>query len=188
MDWEQMEKEAGQENQKQFKDFAPNGEHKVKLESVEVIDHENWKSPAVRFTWAEDDQYKYPKSVNHWLSITNPSWRAVHQRNILMSLGIEQKKAQELVEAAEKEKDRIKLIRGYEEMYKRVAERHPETTIIVQDQWRDGKPVVKTSEKGTEYTPNESDFKSGSCRMMQGHEESVEPASASDDSLASILF
>lgn len=177
MNWEQMEKEAGMENQKTFKEYAPNGEHKVKLESAEVIDRENWKSPAIRFTWAEDDQYKYPKSVNHWLSITNPSWRAVHQRNILMALGIEQKKAQELVEAAEKDKDRIKLVRGYEALYKRVAERKPETTIVVQDQWRDGKPVV--SDKGTAYS--ESDFKSGSCRMMEGHEDKPSTAESSNN-------
>lgn len=184
MNWEQMEKDAGMDNQKAFKDYAPNGEHKVKLESVEIVDRENWKSPAIRFTWAEDEQYKYPKSVNHWLSITNPAWRAIHQRNILMALGIEQKKAQELVEAAEKEQDRIKLIRGYEALYQRVAERKPETMIVVQDQWRDGKPAI--SANGAIYS--ESDFKSGSCRMMEGHEQATSSTSINESSQDDIPF
>lgn len=184
MNWEQMEKEAGQEKQGQFKEYAPNGEYKVRLESAEVIDRDNWKSPAIRFTWAEDDKYKYPKSVNHWLSIPNPVWRAVHQRNILMALGIEKKKAQELVEAAEKDQDRLKLILGYESLYKRVAERKLETTIVVQDQWRDGKPV--TSNKGTVYS--ESDFKSGSCRMMEGHDTRPAPLGGEEISLDEIPF
>lgn len=171
MDWNKMEKDAGLDNVKQFKAFAPNGKHKVKLESVEVIDLENWKSPALRFNWKEDDQYKYPKSVYHWLSLGNPSWRAVHNRNILMALGIEKEKAEQLVEGAEKDSDRAKLVKAYDALYKRIAERGVETTIAVQDQWQDGKPLVVTTAKGTTYTPNESDFDSSLCRMMRGHEE-----------------
>lgn len=167
MNWEEAEKNAGGNKRQQYKEYAPNGEHTVKLDSVEVVDKATWKSPAVRFTWAEDDKYKYSKSINHWLSTTNPSWRAVHQRNILMALGIEKEKAQQLVGAIEEQKDldRAKLVKGYEAMWKRVAERHPETKIVIQDQWRDGKPV--TSSNGTVY--HESDFSSTLCRMMEEH-------------------
>lgn len=177
IDWDEIDKQAKtQASAPQYKTYAPNGEYTVTLAGIEVVDREGWKSPAIRFIWAEDDQYKYPKSVNHWLSITNPAWRAVHQRNILMALGLEKAKAQELVETAEKDKDRIKLIRGYEAIYKRVAERGVETTILVQDQWHDGKPVV--SDKGTVY--GESDFKSGSCRVMEGHEQSADPMAGAE--------
>lgn len=167
MNWDKLEKEAGQEQQKQFKSYAPNGEYKVKLEKVEVIDRPGWKAPAVQFIWAEDNDYKYPKSVNHWLSLENAAWRAVHQRNILMTFGFDKKKAEALIETTEKNTDREKLKQAYEALYKKVAERHPEVAIIIQDQYRDNKPVVVIGSKGTPYTPNESDFASSNCRVMK---------------------
>lgn len=186
MDWNKMEKDAGLDSVKQFKEYASNGKHNVKLESVEVIDRENWKSPALRFSWKEDDQYKYPQSVYHWLSLKNPSWRAVHNRNILMALGLEKQKAEQLVEAAEKDSDRTKLVKAYEALYKRVAERNPIVEIEVRDQYRDGKPVQ--SAKGTTYS--ESDFTDFDCRVGTS-QRSTKPeplADAEDINLDSIPF
>lgn len=162
MDWDKIDAEAPQSNQN-FKSYAPNGEHQVKLEKVEVVDNPNWKSPAIVFHWADDEQYRYSHSVRHWLSLGNQTWRARHNRDILMALGFEKAKAQELITAAEKDTDRVRLTKAYEALYKRVAERKPTTTIIVQDQYRDGKPVL--SDKG--YTYSESDFAAFGARTMQ---------------------
>lgn len=165
-DWDALDKEQPAQNP-QYKTYAPNGEYKVKLEKVEVVDRDGWKSPALTFTWAEDDTHRYCRSVYHWLSVENEKYRRGHNRSILMALGIEKAKAEQLVDAAEKDQSRDGLKKGYEALYKRVAERHPDTTIVIQDQYRDGKPVVRTSEKGTQYTPNESDFTAFGARTME---------------------
>lgn len=155
-----------------YKNYAPYGVHKVKLESVEVRDKDTWKSPCLTFNWAESDEYKYPRSVSHWLSLKNPAWRAKHNIQILMTLGVDQKKATELVKTAEGDESRETMKKGYEKLYSQIASRHPEVEILVQGQWRDGKPVC--SDSGTQY--GESDFNSGLVRMMEVHADKVEPA------------
>lgn len=165
MNWDEIDKEMGNTGT-QYKTYAPNGEHKVKLEKVEVVDREGWKSPALRFIWSEDDKYKYPKSVNHWLSLENRNYRASHNRAILMECGIEKTKAQQLIEGAEKDISREGLKKGYQALYDRLAQRHPEVTIAIQDQVRNGQPVK--SDKGTTYS--ESDFANGYARTMQHHD------------------
>lgn len=159
IDWGEIDKNS---NSQSFKSYAPNGEYKVKLDHVEVRDKDTWKSPAMVFHWKDTDEYKFPKSATHWLSIPNPSWRAVHNRNILMQFGVEKKKAEELVEAAERDQDRLKLIKGYEELYKRLAERGNEVEITVHDQYdRDGNPIC--SKNGVVY--GETDFLHPTVRM-----------------------
>lgn len=187
INWEEIDKQAKtQASTPQYKTYAPNGEYTVTLAGVEIVDREGWKSPAMHFIWADDDEHRYPRSVSHWLSIGNPSYRAQHNREILMHLGIEKAKAQELIQVAERDQDRAKLVKAYEALYKRVAERKPKTTIVVQDQYRDGKPVIATSSRGTQYTPNESDFKEFKCRVMERHETSpLAGAEAADDILPS---
>lgn len=171
-DWDALDKEQPAQNL-QYKTYAPNGEYKVKLERVEVVDRDGWKSPALSFVWAEDDEHKYCRSVYHWLSVENESYRRGHNRSILMALGIEKEKAEQLIDAAEKDQSRDGLKKAYEAMYKRVAERKPTTRISIQDQWRDSKPVIKTSEKGTRYTPNESDFADFGARTMARHDTAL---------------
>lgn len=185
-DWEKREKALGQAN---YKTFCPNGTHEnVKLAEVEITDKPTWKSPRMVFKWADDDQYKYPRSIAHWLSLGNPDWRMLHNRNILIAFGIEKKKAEELVDVAEKDQDRAKLVKAYEALYKRLVDRGVATTIVVQDQYRDGQPVV--SDKGTVYS--ESDFVSGGCRMMallptESADPLADPLSGSTDLSDEIL-
>lgn len=162
IDWSEVDKEMG--GNAQFKDYAPDGEHAVKLDHVEIRDKENWKSPAVQFFWQEGT-YKYPASTTHWLSIPKPNYRCGHNRNILMALGFDEAKAKQLIEQAEQDQDRTKLVKAYEALYKRVAERHPAVEIIVRDQVdRDGN-LVK-SDKGTVYS--ESDFKASFAQAPHG--------------------
>lgn len=174
INWDEIDK---QNNNQNFKEYAPNGEYKVKLDHVEIRDKATWRSPALEFHWKETESYKFPKSCTHWLSITNPAWRASHNRAILIQFGIEKKKAQELVEVAERDQDRAKLVKGYEELYKRIADRGNEVTITVHDQYdRDGKPVM--SPKGYAYT--ESDFKQG-ARMANAPKKGVVADMIGDD-------
>lgn len=176
INWDEADKQTGGNNT--YKQYAPNGEYKVKLDHVEVRDKDTWKSPAMEFHWKDTDEYKFPKSATHWLSIPNPSWRAVHNRNIIMQFGVEKKKAEELVEAAERDQDRIKLVKAYEELYKRLAERGNEVEITVHDQYgRDGK-LVK-SPKG--YAYSETDFKGYGARMANAPKEPAVQDGAAED-------
>lgn len=188
INWDEVDKQDAEAATKrqQFKQYAPNGTHKVTFAGVEITDNPNWKSPRMVFSWAEDDNYKYPHSVAHWLSLGNQNYRLRHNQNILVALGVEKAKARQLIEAAEKDTDRAKLVKAYEALYKRVAERKPTVEIEVRDQYRDGKPVQ--SAKGTTYS--ESDFTDFDCRVGTRQQSAkADPlADAEDIDLESIPF
>lgn len=148
--WNEIEQNAGGN----FKSYAPNGQYKVKLAKAEVKDNPNWKSPMVVFEWTEDDQYTYPKSTAHALSLGNANWRRFHHRNLLMEFGIAKDAAQKAIEVAEKDENRDVIVKAYQSMYDRIAQRHPEVEIVVRDQIKNG--VVQRSDKGTAYS--EVDF------------------------------
>lgn len=151
--WDEIDNEYGNGN---FKDYAPNGTHTAKLEKASVIDKENWKSPAVEFTFLEDDAYKYPKSPRHFLSMAKPAWRMHHMRDILMALGMPKETAQKAIETVDdptNPPERAKMVKGYQAVFDKIAQKHPEVEIIVRTQMRDGKPVC--SEKGTPYGESE---------------------------------
>ena len=167
IDWTPVDKANAEHPQRSYKNYAPNGRYTVRLAEAVVDDRDGWKSPRLTFIWAEDDQYKYPRSVAHWLSLDNPNWRHRNHLAILKSFGIEEAKAKQLIETAEQSEDRIKMADGYVAMYKKVAERKLTTEIEVQDQYRDGKPVL--SDKGTPFS--ESDLTAYNARVMQVHKE-----------------
>lgn len=173
-DWTEEEKNAG--GSENFLDYAPNGEHKVKLDKVEVKDNQGWKSPMVVFSW-QDGEYKYPRSAAHWLSMGNPSFRRVHMRNILMEFGASKENAQKLIEQAEADGSRDKLVKGYQAVFNRVAQKHGEVAIVVRTQMRNGKPVI--SDKGTAY--GESEFANRKLRLSDGNSKPAETTEAALD-------
>lgn len=138
---------------KQFKDYAPLGECTARLDTVKVVDKPDWKSPAVEFTFQDDDQYKYPKSPRHFLSLSKPAWRAKHSRDIMMAFGMPKEVAEKVIDVAEKDQDRTKLVKAYQAVFDKVAEKHPNVELMIRTQMRDGKPVC--SDKGTPYSEAE---------------------------------
>lgn len=163
-----------------FKAYAPQGEYEVQLEKVAVRDKEGWKSPMVTFQWATDE-YKYPNSTAHWLSLAKPNWRVVHFMVILMEFGLPEAKAKELIELAEKNDDRAKLVAAYQHIFDLLAQRKPKVRVIVKPQTRDGRPVI--SGKGTPLT--ESDFANSNLRL--GGEQSAPAAESVAGTVADSL-
>lgn len=149
IDWTAANQDSGNTN---FVSYAPAGDYEVKLEKVEIRDNPNWKSPMAIFSWQEDE-YKYPYSVAHWLSLASPNFRHGHFRAILMELGLSQSTAEQQMEKAEADEDREKMAKAYQALFDRVAQKHPTVKITVRPQVRDGKPV--TSGKGTPLTESE---------------------------------
>lgn len=147
--WHEIEQASGGN----YKNFAPNGEYIVKLAKVKVTDGQA-KSPAINFEWEDNEEFKFPRSVSHWLAMGNANWRRFHMRNIFMVLGMNKEQAQKLVESAEVSTERPKLVANYQKIFDRLTQKHPEVKIVVRNQIRDGKPV--RSEKGTIY--GESEF------------------------------
>lgn len=174
--WDEEEKKAG--GNADFLDYAPAGEYKVKLDKVEVRDNSAWKSPKAVFHW-QDAEYKYPSSVFHSIALSNPSFRRVHFRNIIMEFGVKKENAQKLIEQAEAKDDRDSLAKTYQAMFNRLAQKHPEVTIVVRPQMRDGKPV--TSDKGTPLS--ESDFANHSLQLNSKPQQAAPTSSAGADDL-----
>lgn len=173
--WDEEEKNAG--GNENFLEYAPNGEYKVKLDEVEVKDSPQWKSPMVVFSW-QDGEYKYQKSVAHWLSMGNPSFRRVHMRNILMEFGASKENAQKLIEQADADGTRDKIVKGYRAMFNRLAQKQGEVRIVVRSQMRDGKPVL--SSNGTVF--GESDFANRKLQLGGGNSKPAPSAETLADS------
>lgn len=173
IDWDEVTKGS-----QDFKDYAPNGEHTAKLESIKITDKEGWKSPAIDITWQEDDTYKYPRNARHWLSMANQTFRVRHVLEMLKEFGISEAQAKQAIEGAEKHEDRASLVKAYQAVFDKAASRHPEVEIVVQPQMRDGKPVL--SDKGTPYS--ESEFKNPRL-VIQGGKKEEKPLVVSPSSL-----
>lgn len=170
LDWSKIEKETGGE--RSFKDYAPLGQHEVRLDKVEVKDRDSWKSPAVEFQWQEDDNYKYPKSAAHWLSMAKPAWRQRHFRDILVEFSIPKDKANQLIEVAENNQNREEIVKAYQHLFNQVEQRHPKVNVLVREQLdRQGKKVL--SPKGTPY--GETDFANSNLQLGRNPQSAASP-------------
>lgn len=149
IDWNAVDNASGSQN---FKNYAPTGEYTVKLAKATMVDRQGWKAPAIEFEWQEDDKYKYSKSPRHFLSLENKYFRLHHVRSILEAFGLTRENAKKLLESAETD-DREQLVKNYQELFNKVAQKHPSVDVIVRNQMRDGKVVA--SDRGTPYTETE---------------------------------
>lgn len=160
-----------------FKNYAGNGDYTVKLEKATMFDKDSWKSPAVEFEWQENDEYKFPKSPRHFLSLNNPNWRLYHMRALLMAFGVPKTTAEQWLDKAETD-NRKKLVANYQALFDKVAAKHPEVAVVVRTQMRDGKPVV--SPNGTAYGETELAPSTG-CYMSQDAPKTAPTQTVADD-------
>lgn len=174
IDWDAVK--SASDNTQKFKNYAPNGEYTVKFEKATVVDKEGWKSPAVEFEWQESDEYKFSKSPRHWLSLGNPNWRVYHVLCILKELGIGEDSAKKLLESAETD-DRAKLVKNYQDLFNRAAQKHPEVKVVVRTQMRDGKPVLSAS--GLAFS--ETEFATPGAGLAPSMPKATEPQPAADE-------
>lgn len=148
--WEEL----AQTYKKTFYEYAPLGNHKAKVDKAEVTELSTG-SIRVVFTFQTDDQYKYPKSTAHWVSRKNINWTKWHHACMLQVLGIDEAKAQQAIDSAEKDgASNTQIVKAYQALYDRACSRHPEVEIEVREQYnRDGEKVM--SDKGYAYTESE---------------------------------
>lgn len=149
-DWSALANEYKQT----YKDYAPLGKHKVKVEKATVTTTTTG-SIRVVFEFQEGDEYKYPKSAAHWVSRKNINWTKWHHKCLLQVLGVGEENAQKGIDSVEKDGASIdQIVKGYQALYDRACSRHPEVEIEVREQYdRDGQKVM--SDKGYAYTESE---------------------------------
>lgn len=172
--WEQL----ANEYKREYKDYAPLGKYKVKVEKVTVAPTTTG-SIRVVFEFQESDEHKYPKSAAHWVSRKNINWTKWHHKCLLQVLGVSEENAQKGIDNVEKDGvSTDQIVKGYQALYDRACSRHPEVEIEVREQYdRDGNKVV--SDKGYAYT--ESEFADRSVYSSNKPKTASETVESIDD-------
>lgn len=154
LNWDTIEAEAN--TNKNFLDYAPNGEHTVKVDEVTKRDNgKGW----FEFTFV-DGEYKYPKLSFAFFSDDKVNFRAHYYKEVMKQLGASEEAARKAVEVCEGKSSRENVFKAYTDAFNRLAKKHPELTIEVRDQFdRDGNPV--RSANGTTYSESVFSRKSG---------------------------
>lgn len=153
LNWEEIEAAA---TNSQFKNYANNGEYKVKVASVEGKENGNgW----FEFQF-EESEVKYPKLSMAFFGDDKVNYRAHYYKEVMKLLGASESAARKAVETCESKETRKDAFNTYVQMFTRLVDKHPQIEIEVRDQYdRDGNPVC--SENGTVYGESVFTKKSG---------------------------
>lgn len=147
------------EYDKGFKEYAPLGRYKVKVDKAEVkkINGKNGENIVINFIFQDNDSYKFPKSAAHWASRNNINSAKWQNAAMLQVLGVSEENARKAIDGIEKDGVSIdQAIKGYQQVYDRACSRHPEVEIEVREQVDYKTGEVVRSDKG--YAYNESEF------------------------------
>ena len=128
LNWDEIEKENGM-SYKEYKDYAPEGVHKTKIESVELTTSKNKGTPGIVFHLAENDDYAFPKyGATAWVSKEKVSWRQHHMKELFVLLGLTEEQARKAVEQCESKED---IGKAYLAMFERAIAKAKEVEVIV---------------------------------------------------------
>lgn len=125
-DWDALESEMGGN----FKDFADDGVHKAKCNSVEIKEVGTNGSVIMKFGFEEADDVQYP-TADHWLSFKNENFRKYHSRNLMMVLGAPKDAAQKAVDMCESKSGKDAIVKAYEQTFGKLVAKKPEVEIEV---------------------------------------------------------
>lgn len=131
-DWDKINEQYASN----FVEYAPDGNHKVKVEKVNI--HEVGQNGAVAMDFLfEEGDYKYPKAT-HWMTFKpgKDNWRKYHTKQLLVVLGLPEETAEKSVDNAEAKEVKDAMIKVYQATFDKLLARKPEVEIEV---WKDGK-------------------------------------------------
>lgn len=126
IDWDAVEKETA----KQYKDYAPEGKFTTKLESVEVKQAGTKGNYVAELTFAETDEYKFPKA-SYWLSKDKANWRIHSMKELLSVLSGSEENAKKVCEMAESKGSYDYAVQGYEKGLMALAKKGVKVEIEV---------------------------------------------------------
>lgn len=150
--WDELENEMGGK----FKDYADDGDYKVKCNSVEVKEVGTNGSVIMKFGF-EEDEVQYP-TADHWLSFKNENFRKYHSRNLMMVLGASKENAQKAVDMCEGKSGKDAIMKAYEQAFNKLVAKKPEVEIEV---------YIETNQNnGRDYA--RAEFKNRSVAMPHG--------------------
>lgn len=145
--WDELEQQYGGN----FKKFAPEGKYKTKINKVEV-DTTATGSIYVRFEAEETEQYKFPKSAQHWISKKNIGWTKWHHKSLMIALGASEDNAKLVIDKITPDNiEDTKLILGYRKAYEALVAKKPEVEVEIRPQYNRNGEIAK-SDKGIVYT------------------------------------
>lgn len=125
LDWNDIQESVGGN----YKNYAEDGDYKVKCDSVEIKEVGQNGSVIMKFGFEEND-VQYP-TADHWLSFKNDKWRQWHNKCLMVVLGATEDGARKAVEMAESKSGKDNIIKGYEACYKKLLAKKPEVEIEV---------------------------------------------------------
>ena len=131
LDWNAIEEEYKGD----YKDYAPNGVYKVKVDGVELKQVGTKGNYIVKFHFEETDDYKFP-TADHWLVKDKQNWRAKHMKDLMVVLGSSEENAKKACEISESKDSFDYAIQGYEKAFTTLAKKKPEVEIEIS---QDGK-------------------------------------------------
>ena len=153
--WDELENKYNQ-----FKDWAPDGDFKVKVDKVEVRESSTGTKWMDIFL-LQDEQYSYPR-FSHPISSKNAGWRKWHFHLIFMQLGASKEDARKAADTCEAKGDFEKIAAAYVQAASRLAAKHPEIEIKV---W------TEPGSNGNNYA--RADFKDSKVSMGSGNNNST---------------
>ena len=126
LDWDKIQEESGSK----FKAYFADGKYTVKCDDVEIKDVGTNGSTIMKFHFEETPEAQYP-TADHWLSWKNDSWRAWHNKCLMVVLGASEENARKAVDICESKSDKANKIKAYEQTYKKLLAKKPEVEIEV---------------------------------------------------------
>ena len=126
INWDEVEEQYD----KGFKEYAPEGNHKVKCIDCEAKQVGSKGSYLLKFTFEEDENYKY-QSADCWISKDKDKFRYHYVKSLFMVLGAPEDKAKTVIERAEDKGDYEFAVKTYEASFKNLLKKKPEVEIEV---------------------------------------------------------
>lgn len=147
INWDSVESEYSSD----YKDYAPEGKHKVKCIDAETKQVGQNGNYIIKFIFEEDD-YKYP-TADHWITKNKDNWRYHHMKSLFEVLGAPEDKAKQVIEKAEEKGDFEFAVKAYEASFKRLLAKKPEVEIEItpdgkysRAEFTDGRVRMKSKE------------------------------------------
>ena len=126
INWDAVEQETGSN----FKNYAPDGRYKVKLDGVEVHEAGNKGNYAVDLHFEETPEFQFQKAT-YWISKDKQNWRIKNMKDLLAVLNGSEDNAKKVCEMAESKDSFDYAVAAYEKALKTLASKKVDTEIEV---------------------------------------------------------
>lgn len=123
IDWTKVE----EDNQMKYKPYAEEGNHKTKIEKVELQEASTGRK-GIRFVLADNKEYAFPKyGATAWL-FDKDSFRQHHMKELFVVMGFTEEQARKAVEQCE---DKDDMAKAYLAMFEKALPKAKEVEVAV---------------------------------------------------------